>query len=75
MILRRVIAHLRNQEWTAVGIDFVIVVVGVVVGIQVSNLNSARIDRTLETGYVDRITIDLGSIILNAQKPTSVRTE
>ena len=44
-----------------------IVVVGVFVGIQVSNLNSARTDRTLEAGYVDRITVDLGSIISNAQ--------
>lgn len=67
MILRRVIAHLRNQEWTAIGIDFLIVVLGVVVGIQVSNLNSARIDRTLETEYVERIVVDLGSIIASAQ--------
>ena len=45
MILRRVIAHLRQQEWTAVAIDFVIVVVGVFIGIQVSNWNEARIER------------------------------
>ena len=29
MILRRVIEHVRNQQWTAIGIDLVIVVVGV----------------------------------------------
>ncbi len=29
MILRRVIGHFRRQEWTAIAIDFVIVVVGV----------------------------------------------
>ncbi|MGD9800672.1 MAG: hypothetical protein AB7V02_08745 [Parvularculaceae bacterium] len=29
MILRRVIAHFRKQEWTAIAIDFVIVVMGV----------------------------------------------
>jgi len=34
MILRRIIAHFRKQEWTAIGIDFVIVVVGVLVGLQ-----------------------------------------
>jgi hypothetical protein len=67
MILRRVIAHLRKQDWTAVGLDFVIVVLGVFVGIQASNLNSARIDRTLEKEYVDRIVIDLGSIIAAAE--------
>ncbi len=67
MILRRVIAHLRKQEWTAIGIDFVIVVLGVFLGMQVSNLNSARIDRGLETEYVERIVTDLGSIITTAQ--------
>ena len=30
MILRRVIQHVRKQEWTALAIDFVIVVIGVV---------------------------------------------
>jgi len=28
MILRRVIEHFRKQEWTAIAIDFLIVVVG-----------------------------------------------
>ncbi len=42
MILRRVIAHVRKQEWTAIAIDFVIVVIGVFVGIQVANWNEER---------------------------------
>lgn len=43
MLLRRVIEHVKAQNWTAVGLDFVIVVVGVFIGIQVSNWNAARI--------------------------------
>ena len=42
MLLRRVIEHVKAQNWTAVAIDFVIVVVGVFIGIQVSNWNDAR---------------------------------
>jgi hypothetical protein len=42
MLLRRVMEHVRNQEWSAIVIDFVIVVVGVFIGIQVSNWNSER---------------------------------
>ncbi|MBL4870815.1 MAG: hypothetical protein JKX72_07665 [Robiginitomaculum sp.] len=42
MILRRVIKHVRNQEWTAILIDFLIVVIGVFVGLQVSNWSVAR---------------------------------
>ena len=45
MILRRVIAHFRKQEWTAIAIDFLIVVVGVFVGLQVNNWNEARAER------------------------------
>jgi len=40
MLLRRVIEHLRKQEWTAIGIDFLIVVIGVFVATQVSNWNA-----------------------------------
>lgn len=48
MILRRVIVHFRKQEWTAIALDFLIVVVGVFIGIQVSNWNAARKDRADE---------------------------
>jgi hypothetical protein len=36
MLLRRVIEHVKAQDWLAVDTDFVIVVVGVVIGIQVT---------------------------------------
>ncbi|MEZ5960241.1 MAG: hypothetical protein R3C30_07390 [Hyphomonadaceae bacterium] len=42
MILRRIIEHVRKQEWTAIGIDFLIVVIGVFVATQVSNWNEER---------------------------------
>lgn len=45
MILRRLIEHVRSQNWTAVLLDFVIVVIGVYLGIQVSNWNEVRADR------------------------------
>jgi hypothetical protein len=42
MLLRRVMEHVREQNWSAIAIDFVIVVVGVFIGIQVSNWNGER---------------------------------
>lgn len=45
MLLRRVIEHVKAQNWTAVALDFVIVVVGVFIGIQVANWNDARAER------------------------------
>lgn len=62
MILRRIIAHFRKQEWTAIGIDFVIVVVGVFVGLQVQSWNESRQDRLRERMYVERLTRDFQAI-------------
>jgi hypothetical protein len=59
MMLRRVIEHVRKQEWTAVGIDFLIVVLGVFIGIQVSNWNQARVDRDKSTAYRQRLVHEL----------------
>ena len=39
MILRRLTTNLRAQNWTAIAIDFLIVVLGVFLGIQASNWN------------------------------------
>lgn len=48
MILRRLVAHMKQQHWTGVFIELVIVVLGVFIGIQVSNWNEARVDRGRE---------------------------
>ena len=42
MLLRKVTQHVKNQNWFAVFIDFIIVVVGVFIGIQVANWNDDR---------------------------------
>lgn len=55
MLLRRVIDHVKAQNWVAVAIDFVIVVVGVFIGIQVANWNEARIDRAQEREFLVRL--------------------
>ncbi|WP_412067263.1 hypothetical protein [Rubrivirga sp. IMCC43871] len=59
MILRRITQHVRDQNWTAIAIDFVIVVVGVFVGLQVSNWNAARADARLGRVYTERLLVDL----------------
>ncbi len=50
MLLRRITEHMKAQNWTAIGLDFLIVVVGVIIGIQVANWNDARAD---ERAYQD----------------------
>ncbi|MEO8810045.1 MAG: hypothetical protein ABI386_07360 [Rhodanobacter sp.] len=48
MFLRRVTANFRKQDWTAVVVELAVVVVGVFIGMQVTNWNDARIERSQE---------------------------
>ena len=59
MILRRLVANLRQQHWTAIGIEFVLLVVGVFLGIQLGNWNQDRADRQLGRAYAERLVSDL----------------
>lgn len=59
MLLRRVTEHVKAQNWFAVGIDFVIVVVGVFIGIQVSNWNEDREMQRKAAVFTERLTDDL----------------
>ena len=45
MLFRRVVEHVRTQNWTAIGIDFLIVVLGVFLGIQLGDWNEGRKER------------------------------
>jgi hypothetical protein len=42
MILRRLAQHLKDQNWTAITIEFVLLVLGVFLGMQVANWNDER---------------------------------
>ena len=59
MLLRRVIAHVRKQEWTAIWIDLLIVVVGVFIGIQVANWNEDRATARRAEVFTERLRNDL----------------
>jgi hypothetical protein len=59
MILRRLAEHLKQQHWTGVFIELVIVVLGVFLGMQVSNWNADRVERSEETRHLQEIAEDL----------------
>lgn len=60
MILRRVILHFRKQEWTAIFLDFLIVVAGVFVGLQVQEWSVRRAMRERTTLLMQRLETDFG---------------
>ncbi len=59
MLLRRIINHVKDQNWFAVALDFVIVVVGVFMGIQLGNWNDARATRMSERDFLARLHGDI----------------
>lgn len=66
MILSRVIRHVSDQNWTAIAIDFVIVVAGVFMGLQAQEWNAARGHRVAESGYLrsmeEDVAFSIGSL-------------
>lgn len=60
MLLRRVIEHVKTQNWTAIVIDFAIVVIGVYLGLQVQEWSNSRADRQLEVQIINDMLVDLG---------------
>ena len=61
MIPRRIAEHVKAHNWFAVAIDFLIVVVGVFVGLQVNNWNEARANRGIVARHLNEIAEDLRS--------------
>ena len=61
MLLRRITKHVTDQNWFAVFIDFLIVVVGVFIGIQVSNWNETRAERGAESEYLVALEQDVAA--------------
>jgi hypothetical protein len=59
MILRRLTQSLKEQNWTAIVIEFVLLVAGVFLGIQVSNWNQERELAKKATVFTERLRNDL----------------
>lgn len=72
MILRRITEHVKAQNWFAVAIDFVIVVIGVFIGIQVSNWNAALADRDKEQVLIERVAADFEAIETRLRESVAV---
>lgn len=69
MLLRRFSAHVREQNWTAVAIDFAVVVLGIFVGLQVDDWNNERKERVRERAHLVQLAEDFR---FNQQASTSL---
>jgi hypothetical protein len=76
MILRRLSQSLKEQNWTAIWIEFILLVSGVFLGIQVSNWNAARVDRAEYQAALSRLSseIDINLAALDAFDPEMAKS-
>ena len=58
MILRRLAQHLRDQNWTAIFIEFVLLVLGVFLGIEAANWNEQRELSERKTSAIARLQVE-----------------
>lgn len=63
MILRRIIDHVKDQNWTAIVLDFVIVVSGVLIAFQVTEWSKAREDATRQRAAIDRLHSEAETVV------------
>lgn len=59
MILRRITDAFRKQDWFAIALETLMVVLGVFVGLQVNNWNEARVEGERSREYLSRIRAEL----------------
>jgi hypothetical protein len=59
MILRRLSQSLKEQNWTAITVEFVLLVAGVFLGIQAANWNGPRESDRRSADYTQRLKADL----------------
>ena len=58
MIFKRFSKHVRDHDWFAVSVDFVILVVGVFIGLQVTEWGQTRADRASEASAIERLIVE-----------------
>jgi hypothetical protein len=68
MLLRRFGRHIRNQDWFAVLLDVLVVIIGILVAFQIDRWREVRSERALEVSYVQRLIADVKTDLPNIRK-------
>lgn len=62
MLLRSITKHVKDQNWFAVGLDFVIVVLGILIAFRITEWNEARIDAHAERALLERLHEEISGV-------------
>ena len=67
MLFRRLSEHVRTQNWLAIALDLLIVVVGIFLGLQANDWNERRLEDRLAEQTLDRLHADFTVILKEAE--------
>jgi len=65
LVIHRIIESVKARDYSLVVIELFVVIFGVFIGLQVSNWNDARVDRSRAHAYLERIRADLDEDLVN----------
>jgi hypothetical protein len=71
MILARLTHAIRQQNWFAVALEFIIVIAGVVIGFQVTAWNADRAEQDREAAYLQQLDVELTTILADLEQGAS----
>lgn len=74
-VLGRIARALREQNWTAVAVEVLVVIVGVVVGFQVTSWGQGRADTTKEQTYLRQLAADLHETLRLVERADSIHAD
>jgi len=67
MLLRRLTQHVIDQNWVAVGLDLAVVVLGIFIGLQVTEWNQARKDHQEGLYYLQALETQISDLIAEGE--------
>jgi hypothetical protein len=73
MLLRKISQHVKAQDWFAVVLDFIIVILGILIAFQITNWNEARQSKVVELRTLEQIEIEFTEIRNALLKQIEVR--
>jgi hypothetical protein len=63
MLLRRFVKHITDQNWFAVGLDVIIVISGIFIGMQLNEWDEKRIEKQQEQIFLTQLKVDIVHVI------------
>lgn len=75
MLLRRFMKHVSDQNWFAVGLDVLVVITGIFIGLQVTDWSQAQKDKDLELVYIKRLALDFSENVRTLEQLAEFHAE